>query len=434
MLVSFKTPTRETLVASTNRLLRFEFPPTRDLKTYERLIKTHVISAGLSKKTLDNLPLPSLERMYHQLWQQFLSADVAPEDTLLSLCILSEELAEFIPERLVAEDIRALGIREPGTVHSYYYQDMLPPANMSHFLSQHGYRADLIDTAETETLLPLQYLACRRLSHPLPWNALLDSLTAAEAKKFSRLHRFKQLRQVLRQQSWYQKALQKDTLDASALTTLTEAFQQVTHSAEVQAISADCQVIAPVKTLVLVEGETERLLLPIFAKAAGSDFQTLGIEIWPAGGKNYVPTLYQETARNLKIPIVIVLDSDADRIAAELQPLLRAGDALFQIEEGEFEDTYNEALMLKVINQMYHPYPELTSQRFHELASDNQASGRVQALKSVWQAHNLGSFDKIAFAEQYAEQFQTQVTSLSPTILKLLDCILQSHQHQTLAE
>src|SRR5262249_16169680 len=72
----------------------------------------------------------------------------------------------------------------------------------------------------------------------------------------------------------------------------------------------------------------------------------------------------------------------------------------------EFEDLYDLNLILRAINRHYQPYPEVTRERFQELAEASQAKGRVQALKVLWQSYNQGSFDKIEFARRYAEMIK----------------------------
>jgi hypothetical protein len=427
--LSFKSPAREALVASANRLLRFEFPPVRDARTYERLIKTNVISAGLSKKKLETLPLPDCEKIYRSLWSHALEAQAQPEDDLLNLMILLEEMAEFVPEQWMAEDIRLLGVREPGKVPCFYYEDGLNRVQLAQFLSLHGYRNDfLLNTADIP--ISLQYLACRRLTCPVPWSALLQSLDDDEAQKFNRLNRLKALQKALHGEAWYRQ-LRQAGVTTSNLSKILQRLQEFLCSETMRDIALQCGIPAPVRTLVLVEGETERLLLPLFAKAAGYDFCALGIEICPAGGKNYMPTLYRDVSRYLKAGICVVLDGDADAIAEELQPELRPSDALFQIEEGEFEDIYDLSWVLQIINRVYQPYPEVTAEGFQQFSEQAQTQTqlpvqRVQTLKAIWQAHNLGSFDKIAFAQQYAELFSSsRPPRLPDSMNRLLEVILR---------
>ena len=422
----FKAPAWESMAASANRLLKFEFPPIRGPKVYERLIKTHVLSAGLSKKVLETLPLPFLETIYRELWQSCVGLGDSTASQWLTLFLLTEELQEFNGAQLVAQDINQIGLRDTGTLHSYYYREHLSRDDMTAFLTGHGYRTDFLSQLETndESLVHLAYLACRRLSAPLPWQELLNTLHTEDELKYTRLARLKAIHALLKNQSWA-----KQPVTPANLATGVEKIRKLMTGKAFSAIASAYTIPRPVQELVIVEGETEKMLLPLFAEAMDIDFNALGIDILPAGGKNHVTALYREFARILNAPICIVLDSDAAEIAQELESTLRPQDHVFQIAEGEFEDLYDLELTLKAINQHYQPYPEVTRRGFQDIANDSNARGRVQALKAIWQAYNLGSFDKIEFAGHYAELLKPsaepeQRIQPPPAIRKLLGTIL----------
>lgn len=435
------------MLASANRLLKFEFPVLRDQRVYERLIKLNILSTGLSKRTLETLPLPYLEMTYRRLWECFLDTQkpVAPENELLALFLMVEEMCAFSPPEMVREDIQLLGMQEAGPMHSYYYQGPLEYRNLMTFLTRQQYRTDFLEGLappnsassepagsddakasgiDDESSLQLAYLACRRLNQPLPWLELLASLNETELTRYPRLRRLKAVAEILPSHVEIPLPLQPQSLQ--------NAVRQVEvflNSPELARTATEAGIPRPIRELVIVEGETEKMLLPLFATTMGLDFNALGVEILPAGGKNNVLSLYGEHSRRLGIPICIVLDSDAEEVARELRPLLRAGDAVFQIAEGEFEDTYDIKLILATINQNYQPYPELTAKSFRELAKENSAQGQVQALRVVWQSYGLGSFDKIDFAQKYAEAFQQSAKRERalppPEIRELLETIMR---------
>jgi hypothetical protein len=317
-------------------------------------------------------------------------------------------------------------------MHSYYYRDSLSRANMITFLAGHGYRTDFLEIADpeksdTEADLQLAYFACRQLSHSLPWAELLARLSRADLEKFPRLAWLQAVQALLQKQPWIRTPLNGQTLPAMAA-----QLKHLLHSADMAELSAQANLPRPVRELVIVEGETEKLLLPLFAQAMGLDFNRLGIEILPAGGKNHVLSLYKTHAQTLKAPICVILDSDAAEIAQELQGFRREQDCIFQIEEGEFEDLYDLGLTLKTINRHYQPFPEVTPTRYQEIADAQNARGRVQALKALWQAYNLGSFDKIEFAGKYADTFtpphKNKVYPQPPeAIRRLIDTIMAIH-------
>jgi hypothetical protein len=418
---SFKPPGWDNLVASANRLLKFEFPTIRNIKVCERLIKTNVLSTGLSKKALETLPLNSLETIYANLWRAWLGESVTLADEWLSLFLLAEDLDGFQLDAMVEQDVEQLGLRDQGTMHSYYYRGELNREQMTTFLAGHGYRTDYLVPAEK---LEIAYLICRRLTSPLPWSSLLDKLEPSDLKRYPRLAYLKAIYQELTQKEWITESI----TPATAFRKLSQLSQWLNHKDFARAGAAH-HLPRPVKTLVIVEGETEKLLLPVFAQAMNLDFNLLGIHLLPAGGKNHVLSIYRQQAKTLNCPIFSILDQDAGEIAQEIRSDFRKGDYIFTIQEGEFEDLYDLALVLKTINMNYQPYPEVTAYSFQKLAEESRAKGRVQALKVLWQSYNLGSFDKIDFAIKYAEtcqqgQLAKEISTPPKAIRRLIETIL----------
>lgn len=417
--LAFKVPPLENLAASANRLLKFEFPVTRSQKVFERLLKPNLLSAKLSKKTLEELPVPAIEFAYHAVWQEAFGPDDRTRNELLSLLLLAEELIEFDPVQLVAQDIQWLGTHEAAGLHSYYYSGEISREPLLTLLKENHYRTDFLEAVDSSdtSALRLAYLACRRLTYPLPWVGLLSALDAVMFDRFPQLARLNRLHALLGAEGLYQ-----DPLGPQDFRAVYESMAAFLEGPAAQMAASQCQTSRPVKELIIVEGETEKLLLPLFAESMGADFNALGIFILPAGGKNHVMALYKQHAELLNCPIFVVLDGDATEVVKGLQEVLRPQDFVYQIQEGEFEDTYDLKLILQTINQHYQPYPEVTPSTFTDEALAGQ--GRVQILKSIWQSYNLGSFDKVEFAGKLAEMIQPNMQPPQATRL-LLDTILK---------
>jgi hypothetical protein len=446
LTLTFKTPSREKLLASANRLLKAEWPLRRVGGVYERLLKTNVRAPGISRKVLENLPLPVLEGVYRELWRSFRPSEAissngadAGWDERLALFLLAEEMSEFLPAALVREDIRLLGQRGAPALHGYYYEGSLTRAQMITLLRGQGCRTDFLEacapSAETGAL-QRAYLACRRLDGFPPWSALLAGFSSDEESRFPRLARLKAVRDLLGGLDSGSGSLPPMLVNAwqSPLTPDNfpgqfEAMCRLLDEPATRELAVRTKQARPLRTVVLVEGETEKRLLPLFARSVGLDFDALGIEIRPAGGKNHVIRLYREAADHLAVPLCVVLDDDARTVAEELAGLLRPSDRVFCFTEGEFEDTYDPALLVETVNHAYQPFPELTAQSLQ--ASDEAAGrrGRVPALRALWQAHGLGGFDKVAFADHYAETLQRlhpgdPAAQPPPAIRSLLETLL----------
>ncbi|HEY76886.1 MAG TPA: AAA family ATPase [Thermoflexia bacterium] len=70
--------------------------------------------------------------------------------------------------------------------------------------------------------------------------------------------------------------------------------------------------------IVLVEGETERVALPIYARALGYDFDAQGISVIKAGSKNSLDALYQ-LFTSFEIPVYLIFDNDRGGADAQLE-------------------------------------------------------------------------------------------------------------------
>ena len=92
------------------------------------------------------------------------------------------------------------------------------------------------------------------------------------------------------------------------------------------------------RTVLLVEGQTERLSLPFIFRALGHDPDAEGIAIVEVGGKSNLP-LAARLLRQLEIPFVIVFDADRGAASAVLDAEIRrsAGPAPIIRLEPDFE-------------------------------------------------------------------------------------------------
>lgn len=92
------------------------------------------------------------------------------------------------------------------------------------------------------------------------------------------------------------------------------------------------------RSVVLVEGQTERLALPFGFRAMGQDPDSEGIAIVEVGGKSNLP-LAAHLLRELAIPFVVVFDADRGPASLALDGEIRraAGSAPAIRREPDFE-------------------------------------------------------------------------------------------------
>ncbi len=156
----------------------------------------------------------------------------------------------------------------------------------------------------------------------------------------------------------------------------------------------------PVKKIILCEGITEEILLPEFAKICGYDFNKHGIHIISAGGKNQVVKYFYNFSESLKIPVFILLDSDAKSNLEEIKPKLREFDKIHLLKSGEFEDLLPDSLIIKTLNYETQNISLAPIQNLHNCNS------KVEFLEEFFKHRGLHEFKKADFALSVKENIQ----------------------------
>lgn len=149
----------------------------------------------------------------------------------------------------------------------------------------------------------------------------------------------------------------------------------------------------PVRKIILCEGITEEILLPEFGKMCGFDFDKNGIHIVSAGGKNQVVKYFYTFAENLKIPIFILLDSDAKSNLEEIKPKLRKFDKIHILKSGEFEDLLPNELIFKTLNY------ETENISLAPMQNITDFNSNVEFLEEFFKHRGLHEFKKSEFAQ-----------------------------------
>ena len=93
--------------------------------------------------------------------------------------------------------------------------------------------------------------------------------------------------------------------------------------------------------------------MPVFAKICDFDFDKYGIQVISAGGKNQVVKLFYAFAELSKLPIFVLLDSDAKSNYNQILPKLRKIDKIHILKSGEIEDILPKDLILRTLNDYF---------------------------------------------------------------------------------
>ena len=165
----------------------------------------------------------------------------------------------------------------------------------------------------------------------------------------------------------------------------------------------------PIEKVILVEGITEEILLPVFSAKMGVDFNKCGFQVIPAGGKNQVVKLYYKLVNEVRIPIFLLLDKDAEENFAQIMPRLRNTDKVHLLSCGEFEDLLPHNLILKTLNKDLYNFATITE----SYLSDSVQT--VKSLENIFKQKGLHEFKKAEFAKLIKENI-TQDSDISQEI------------------
>ena len=148
----------------------------------------------------------------------------------------------------------------------------------------------------------------------------------------------------------------------------------------------------PIKEVIIVEGITEETLLPVFAKQCGFNFDEKGIQIVSAGGKNQVVKMFYLLSEQLKLPIFVLLDNDAQENYNQIKPKLRKTDKIHLINGGEFEDILPKELILRTLNDHFANLNSIEESEFID-------ESMVKNLEEIFKKKGFHEFKKAEFAQ-----------------------------------
>lgn len=156
-------------------------------------------------------------------------------------------------------------------------------------------------------------------------------------------------------------------------------------------------LLYPVEKILLCEGATEEILLEEFCKICGYDFKKEGVYVIGAGGKNQVARKYYEMTEEFKIPVFVLLDSDAKATKELIEPRLRKKDKIYIIKSGEFEDIIPKELIINALNSRYKNSYNCCKEDFHK------GEKTTKELHEIFKQNGFGEYKKAEFAKTLRE-------------------------------
>ena len=178
------------------------------------------------------------------------------------------------------------------------------------------------------------------------------------------------------------------------------------------------KILYPIEKVIIAEGITEEILLPEFSKQAGYDFDENGIKIISAGGKNQVVKLYYKMCEELKLPIFVLLDKDAQSNSLSIEKKLRPTDKIHLLNSGEFEDLLSKKLIVKTVNNEFKNFVKIKTS---DLKSDTPT---VKMLEELFKEKCLHEFKKAEFAQRIKQQISSE-KDISDELYEIINEIKQ---------
>lgn len=170
-------------------------------------------------------------------------------------------------------------------------------------------------------------------------------------------------------------------------------LKSLAENADLKLMREEHYLKFPIEKVLLVEGLTEETLLPAFSKYLGHDFYQKGIQVIPAGGKSQVVKMYYKLSEELKLPIFLLLDKDAEENIAQIKPKLREIDKIHLVACGEFEDLLPKSLIIKTINKHLENFNSISEEDFEEELPE------AKNLENIFKTKGLHEFKKAEFAK-----------------------------------
>ena len=124
--------------------------------------------------------------------------------------------------------------------------------------------------------------------------------------------------------------------------------------------------------------------------------------------------MYYKLANELKLPIFVLLDKDAEENIKQIKPRLRAQDRIHLVSCGEFEDLLPKSLIVKTVNSHF--------KNFLAISIDDLLGNEptVKILEEIFKTKGLHEFKKADFAKLVKENINS-LQDISPEIKAIIE-------------
>jgi len=400
--IVFKPMSYEELSISLERLQRFNNPFKKFDRVYREILIKHLIFPKISLKNYYKFSFGTINFLVQLIWNESvrkINPD-AKENYEINSYLIYEETKEFSAKEILKKIVFSGSISGFAKPTNFAESDFICNENvLKDLFEQNGIsfeknRALICGDYHSEI-----YIAVR-MNYPINIDGFLENCE----------QRTKEVSKNIKRLIWLNNQIKKHALTFNS-ENLFNKFEKIYELAEIYRKNNYSK--KPLKLLLLVEGATEEVLLPVFSSVAGINFDKNGIELVASGGKNQVARIYGEINQETNLPIFIILDADAEKIACEIKKNIRPQDRIYLISGGEFEDILPDELICRTVNLHY----GLTGKIQKEEINTNNS--KTASLSSVWKQKGFGEFKKTEFAHIIAGNIKTSA-DLSEEMQKII--------------
>ena len=137
--------------------------------------------------------------------------------------------------------------------------------------------------------------------------------------------------------------------------------------------------------------------------------------------ENQVVKMYYKLIEELKIPVFLLLDKDAEDNIRQIKPKLRDIDKIHLVSCGEFEDLLPKSLIIKTLNMHFANFTSISESDL----DDEQPE--VKNLENIFKTKGLHEFKKAEFAKLVRANI-TESSDISAEIAEIIKEISESNK------
>lgn len=387
--IVFKPVSYEELIISLERLQRFNNPFKKYDRVCREILIKHLIFPKISLKNYFEFSFGTINFLMQLIWNEsvrMLNPDCSCNYGI-NLYLFYEEIKEFSAAEILKRIIFSENINGYAKPADFTESDFICKEDIfKDLFEQSGinFENEYFNIKKFDAYSKM-YISLR-MNYPLNLDGLLQ-LTESKKEVSGNIKRLAAVNNMIKK---------SDLINS--VKNLSVEFENLYDFAEIYRNNNSAK--RPFRLLILTEGATEEILLPVFSSVEGINFDKAGIEVIASGGKNRVERIYDEISREINIPVFIILDADACKISDEIKKNIRIQDRLHLISGGEFEDILPDDLICRAVNSHY----GLTGKIIKEEL--NVYPRKTDSLAGIWKQKGFGEFKKAEFAGIIAEHIK----------------------------